>query len=186
MSGRGIASAPMRVDAGAVARLERMAAARRGAARGPGRLRVLDRFDDLGAWKAAASDGVTAALSAAQGVAGPALRLDFDLGGTAGYAAAARALPLDLPPNYEISVLRCAPTRRRTNSRSSSSTQAATTSGGSIAANFEFPRQWQRIRIRKRQIEFAWGPITGRELHTRQRIEFVVAAGRGGGAARSI
>ena len=38
----------------------------------------------------------------AGGPVGRALRLDFDLAGTAGYALARRALPLDLPANYEI------------------------------------------------------------------------------------
>src|SRR5689334_13240842 len=65
-------------------------------------IRVLDRFENLEPWKAAASDGVDASLRSAQGVEGPALRLDFDLRGTAGYALAARALPLDLPANFEI------------------------------------------------------------------------------------
>ena len=66
-------------------------------------------------------------------------------------------------------------------SRSSWSTRAATTSGGSIARNYEFPRDWQHVRIKKRQIEFAWGPTQDRELRHVARLEFVVAAGRGGG-----
>ena len=37
-----------------------------------------------------------------RGCGGRALRLDFDLAGTAGYALARRALPLELPANYEI------------------------------------------------------------------------------------
>jgi hypothetical protein len=145
----------------------------------PEGLRVLDRFDDLGAWKAAASDGATAALSAAQGVAGPALRLDFDLRGTAGYAAAARALRLDLPPNYEISF-----SLRADAAENDFQVKLVDASGDNVwwfhRRNFAFPHQWQRIRIRKRQIEFAWGPTTERELHHAERLEFVVAAGRGG------
>ena len=64
-------------------------------------VRELDSFAELAPWKAGASDGVKASVHPAQGVAGKALRLDFDLGGTAGYALAQRALAIDLPPNYE-------------------------------------------------------------------------------------
>src|SRR5262249_28750204 len=52
--------------------------------------RLLDSFDDLPAWKPAASNGVAAKIETETGPHGPALRLDFDLGGTAGYALAAR------------------------------------------------------------------------------------------------
>ena len=47
--------------------------------------------------------------------------------------------------------------------------------------NYDFPRDWQLVRIKKRQIEFAWGPTQDRELKHVARLEFVVAAGRGGG-----
>ncbi|HEX6212077.1 MAG TPA: hypothetical protein VF136_14935, partial [Methylomirabilota bacterium] len=68
----------------------------------PAPVRVLDAFEDIAPWKAAASEGVHAAVHPAEGVGGRALRLDFDLAGTAGYAFARRALPLDLPKRYEI------------------------------------------------------------------------------------
>ncbi|HXH84281.1 MAG TPA: hypothetical protein VNN07_15360, partial [Candidatus Tectomicrobia bacterium] len=59
-------------------------------------VRVLDTFEDLAPWTAVASDGVRAAVGPADGPRGRALRLDFDLGGTAGYALARRALALDV------------------------------------------------------------------------------------------
>ncbi len=143
--------------------------------------RVLDRFDDLAAWKASASDGVKATIGPADGIAGRALRLDFDLGGTAGYALAARALPLDLPANYELAlwVRADAPVNDL-------QIKLVDPSGDNVwwfhRRNFEFPREWREIRIRKRQIEFAWGPIRDRELRHAARLELVVAAGRGGGS----
>jgi len=68
----------------------------------PSTVRVLDAFEDISLWKAVASDGVQAAVHPTEGVRGRGLRLDFDLAGTAGYALARRALPLDVPPHYEI------------------------------------------------------------------------------------
>jgi len=147
----------------------------------PLRAQVLDRFETLESWKAAASNGVDAALRSAAGVDGPALRLDFDLRGTAGYALASRALPLDLPANYEITFdLRAdAPVN-------DFQVKLVDETGENVwwyrRQNFAFPREWQKVKIRKRQIDFAWGPTSERTLRHAARIEFVVAAGRGGGA----
>jgi hypothetical protein len=143
--------------------------------------RVLDRFDDLALWQVGASDGVGASLHAARGATGLALRLDFDLAGTAGYALVARSLALDLPENYEIAF-----DVRATAGVNDFQVKFVDTSGENVwwyrRQNFDFPRAWQRITIKKRQIEFAWGPTRQRTLRHIARIEFVVAAGAGGGA----
>ena len=47
--------------------------------------------------------------------------------------------------------------------------------------DFEFPSEWRRIKIKKRQIAFAWGPTQDRSLRRIDSLEFVVGAGRGGG-----
>ncbi|HEX3632427.1 MAG TPA: discoidin domain-containing protein [Casimicrobiaceae bacterium] len=143
--------------------------------------RLLDDFGELSSWHAGASDGVRASIHSAEGIDGRALQLDFDLAGTAGYALAARALPLDLPANYELSfyVRADAPV----NNFQFKLTDAA---GDNVwwfnRPDFTFPRDWREVRIRKRQIEFAWGPTADRTLRHAARLEFVVAAGRGGGA----
>jgi hypothetical protein len=142
--------------------------------------RLLDRFDDVAAWRAVASDGVTASVHPVVDAKRPALKLDFDLGGTAGYAIARRALPLDLPENYAITFwLRAdAPVNDL-------QVKLVDASGDNVwwynRPNFAFPREWQPITIRKRQIEFAWGPTKERVLRQAASIELVVAAGRGGG-----
>ena len=143
--------------------------------------RLLDDFADLSPWHAGASDGVRASIHAAEGIDGRGLQLDFDLAGTAGYAVADRALPLDLPPNYEISFY--ARADAPVNNFQFKLTDA---SGDNVwwfnQPNFAFPREWREVRIRKRQIEFAWGPTADRSLRHAARLEFVVAAGRDGGA----
>jgi F5/8 type C domain-containing protein len=142
--------------------------------------RVLDRFDDPAAWRAVASDDAQASVHAAQGPDGPAIRLDFDLGGTAGYAIARRALPLDLPSNFELGfyVRGDAPMNEL-------QLKLIDASGDNVwwfhRRDFEFPHEWKLVRIKNRQIEFAWGPTTDRRLTSTATIEFVVSAGRGGG-----
>jgi hypothetical protein len=143
-------------------------------------VRVLDAFDDLAPWTAAGSDGVNAAVRPADGVQGRALRLDFDLAGTAGYAVARRAMPLDVPRRYEIVFyLRAdAPINHF-------QLKLVDASGENVwwvnRPDFEFPRRWQLVRLKQRHVEFAWGPGKDRTLRHVAAIEFVVAAGRGGG-----
>jgi hypothetical protein len=141
---------------------------------------VLDDFAAPTAWQAAASDGARAAVHQAAGPAGLALQLDFDLGGTAGYAAARRALPLDLPPNYELSFY-----LRADAPVNDLQVKFIDASGDNVwwfrQPDFEFPREWRLIKITRRQIEFAWGPSSDHTLHRVAIIEFVVNAGRGGG-----
>src|SRR5688572_23394220 len=143
-------------------------------------VRVLDAFGDLAPWTAAGSDGVHAAVRPAEGVQGRALRLDFDLAGTAGYAVARRALPLDVPRRYEIVFyLRAdAPVNHF-------QVKLVDATGENVwwvnRPDFEFPRRWQLVRIKQRHVEFAWGPGKDRTLRHVAAIEFVVAAGRGGG-----
>ncbi len=142
--------------------------------------RMLDRFDDVSAWKAVASDGVTASVASVTDAKRQALRLTFDLGGTAGYAIARRALPLEFPDNYAITFwLRAdAPVNDL-------QVKLVDASGDNVwwyhRPNFAFARDWQRVTIKKRQIDFAWGPAKDRALRQSAALEIVVAAGRDGG-----
>ncbi len=142
--------------------------------------RVLDYFGALAAWAPLASDDVSASIASAEGPHGPAMRLDFDLAGTAGYAIARRALPLDLPPNYEISFY-----LRADAPVNNFQFKLVDASGDNVwwfnRPNVAFPREWQLVTIEKRQIAFAWGPTKDRTLNHVAAIEFVVSAGRGGG-----
>jgi hypothetical protein len=149
-------------------------------ARAGGDDRLLDGFETLAAWTADASDGVRASAASTTGLRGRALRLDFDLGKSAGYAFVRRKLPLDLPENYEISF------NLRGNSPTNNfEVKIADASGDNVwwfqRPDFVFPSDWRRIRIKKRQIAFAWGPTEDRTLRRIDSLEFVVAAGSGGG-----
>jgi hypothetical protein len=142
--------------------------------------RVLDRFDDTTAWSAIASDGVRASVQLARGPDAGALRLDFDLAGTAGYAGARRALPLALPPRYELSFWLRAEAPVNT-----LQLKFVDASGDNVwwvnRPNYEFSKSWQRVTIKSRHVQFAWGPTPDRTLRHAASVELVVAAGRGGG-----
>ena len=142
---------------------------------------TLDAFDTLAPWAAEHTDDTRAAIArVGGGTFGHALRLAFDFNGVIGYATARRALPLDLPPNYELSfwVRGDAPANAL-------QFKLIDASGENVwwinRPDFAFTRQWQQIRIKKRQLEFAWGPTQERELKHAASIEFVVSSGSGGG-----
>ena len=105
------------------------------------------------------------------------MRLDFDFGNSAGYAFVRRKLPLDLPENFEISFL-----LRANAPINNFEVKLADASGDNVwwfeRHDFVFPSEWRRIKIKKRQIAFAWGPTQDRALRRVDSLEFVVAAGQ--------
>jgi len=153
-------------------------------ARGPApheATKLLDDFEQTALWQAEGSDGVSASSGKVVGREGHGLRLNFDFRGHGGYAAVRRALPLELPANYEISF-----DLRGEAPVNDFQVKLTDASGENVwwfrRSDFAFPKSWQRITIKKRQIEFAWGPSTERELRSAATLEFVVAAGREGGS----
>jgi hypothetical protein len=137
--------------------------------------RTLDDFATISNWTAAPSDGVGLDLSQDHG----ALRLDFDFHGGAGYAVAHKALDLDLPANWEISfrIRGEAPVNNL-------ELKLIDPSGRNVwwinRRNFQTPHDWREVRTKKRQIEFAWGPLGSGEMKRVAALEFAVTAGTSG------
>src|SRR5438876_135600 len=46
--------------------------------------------------------------------------------------------------------------------------------------DFEFPRAWETVATKRRQIQFAWGPAGGGEIRHVAALELAVTAGSGG------
>lgn len=143
-------------------------------------IRLPDAFAELGPWTATASDDANASLVSSTDAERHALRLTFDLAGTAGYASMNRRLPLDFPDNFELSFF------LRANAKVNNfQVKFADATGENVwwfeRQDFEFPTEWRRITIKKTQIAFAWGPTSDHSLRHTETLEFVVSAGRGGG-----
>ena len=147
---------------------------------GAGSERVLDRFDDPGLWKASASDDVKASLRQTTGTSGRALCLDYDFGGVSGYAVARRELKLEYPENYEFTF-----SVRGDAAPNTLQFKLLDASGENVwwvnRPDFDFPRDWQRVRFKQRHISFAWGPARDQSLRRSAAVEFVIVRGRGGG-----
>ena len=141
--------------------------------------RVLDDFESIAPWRAAPSDGVSLALASDAGHGGRAMRMDVDFHGGGGYAVAHRALPLELPENYEISFW-----IRGTIAPNNLEFKLIDPTGDNVwwvnRRDFAFPGGWTRVVIKKRQVSFAWGPLGGGELRQMAALELAVTAGSGG------
>ena len=131
-------------------------------------VRYLDEMENTDDWKSLASDGVSASVHDAKGVEGNALVLEYDLNKTAGYAAATRELPVTLPEDYEISFW-----MRGEAGRNNFEMKFVDASGDNVwwfrRANFQVSGDWQQIRIKRRQVEFAWGPTNDRDAQIVRR-----------------
>ncbi|HEX4780081.1 MAG TPA: discoidin domain-containing protein [Usitatibacter sp.] len=143
--------------------------------------KLLDDFASLGPWSIEASEGVKASLRADRGPGGAAMCLDFDFGDVSGYAIARRRLPLEYPANFELDF------DLRGEARPNAlQVKLVDASGENVwwyqRPDFAFPREWQAMRLRKREISFAWGPAPDHALAKTESLELAVARGKGGGA----
>lgn len=147
---------------------------------GAAQAQVTDHFERIDPWKAVASDGVRASLRGVPGRDGRAMRLEFDFGGAAGYAAARRALPLEFGDDYEISFW-----LRADAPLNNLEFKLVDASGDNVwwvsRPDFAISRDWQKVVFKKRHLRFAWGPLQDRTLRRTQHVELVVSAGRDGG-----
>ena len=146
----------------------------------PAQERVLDDFEDLAAWSVVATDDVKAGLRRASGPAGSAGCLDFDFGRVTGYVALRRKLPIEFPARYDIGF-----DVRGEMPPNALQIKFSDVSGDNVwwaqRPEYRPPAEWQRFRVRQRQIDFAWGPTTDRVLRRTEWVEFVIASGSGGG-----
>ncbi|WP_374943214.1 discoidin domain-containing protein [Sphingomonas sp.] len=140
---------------------------------------ALDTFDRVGPWVAQGSDGVKATAAASDG----ALTLAYDFGKVSGYAFVARPIAIDWAADFTV-------TLRVRGSGGVNDLQIKFTdaSGANVwwyrVPNFRPAAEWRTLRIRARDIEFAWGPAADKVLRHTDRAEIVVVRGRDGGAGR--
>ena len=141
---------------------------------------VLDAFADASGWIAAPSDGVSMKLSSDRGESGGALRVDFDFGGHAGWAASRKSFPIALPENWAFSV------RLRGESAPQTLEFKLLDRSGenvwwSVKRDLAFPKEWTTLRFPKRRVAFAWGPSDrNAPLVELGFVEITVTAASGG------
>ncbi len=141
--------------------------------------RTLDEFEKSDGWSYNLSEGVTLALSSEAGVSGNSIRIDYDFAKGTGYGGIQKLFPIDLPENFEFTFW-----LKAESPSNNFEIKFIDSTGNNVwwvnNRNYSFPGEWKKIRIKKRHIEFAWGPSAGQGLTRIDRIEFTVASFLGG------
>ncbi len=144
-------------------------------------VKTLDDFDTAAGWNYIKSEGgdVKMNITTDKGRTGNAIRLDYDFTKGTGFSGLQKLFPIDLPENYEISFW------MKANSPANNfEFKVADASGDNVwfvnQRNFVFPNEWRKIKIKKRNLEFAWGPKPSAKPPRIDRIEFTIASMVGG------
>jgi hypothetical protein len=139
---------------------------------------VIDKFDNLAEWKEIASDGAKIKLDIQKGLNRNYLRIDYDFIGS-GYCGIEKLFPFNLPHNYKFKF-----SLKGNSPKNNLEFKLVDKSGDNVwwrnQRNFDFPTDWEIITIKKRDIEFAWGPIGGGEVKNFEKIQIIIAAAEGG------
>ncbi|MCX6151194.1 MAG: discoidin domain-containing protein [Ignavibacteriales bacterium] len=139
----------------------------------------LDDFESLSGWKNIASDQVNILTSLVAGRTGKCIKIDFNFVAGSGYCGIQKEMPIDLPDNFQFSFF------IKGNAPSNNLEFKLVDKSGLnvwwlIQRNYEFPNNWKKIIIKKRHIQFAWGPIIDKNLHSMDKIEFFISSSNGG------
>lgn len=130
---------------------------------------------DVSAWKVVFSPGVEMHLAAEDGV----LRASYDFRGGAGWAGVRRPLDLDLPEDWALSFR-----LRGEGQPNTLEVKLVDGSGENVwwfrEERFAPPAEWRTVRVKKRQMKFAWGPAGGGAIRRAAALEIVLSAGEGG------
>jgi hypothetical protein len=134
---------------------------------------LLDTFDTIEGWSAAASPGATVQFAPDAGLSGGGLRVDFTLPEGGGYARVRKEFALKLPANYAFTFdlrgdappINCEfklvdPSQRNVWWRN--------------RPGFVLPADWQRLTVTRSRLVQAWGPST-QPLARVGAIEFAVS-----------
>ena len=144
-----------------------------------GQIKSLDDFQTTEGWGFIKADGVNVSTSVDKGFHGSAIKFDYDFTKGSGYGGIQKLFPMELPENYEFTF------NLKAESPSNNFEIKFIDSTGQNVwwvnnRNFDFPIDWKNIRIKKRHINFAWGPTDDHSLKRIDRIEFTIASFVGG------
>ena len=134
---------------------------------------------DAAAWSPVAAGEARLALSTTSTGGRPALRLDFDFKGGAGFVAARCPVQHEVSEDYTIAFR-----LRGVGPPNDLELKLVDSTGQNVwryvRRNLHPPARWKRFRIDSRELEFAWGPASGAVPKDLGAIELAIVAGEGG------
>ena len=136
---------------------------------------TIDDFESIDSWEKIASDAVEINTKKSDGVTSNSIEINFDFTTGTGYCGIRKKNPMALPDNFKFTfwLKGNAPVNNL-------EFKLIDGSGENVwwcnQRNFEFPTTWKKITIKKRDIQFAWGPIEDKSLKTIDKIEIFIAS----------
>lgn len=141
--------------------------------------KTLDEFNSTDGWKIFTSDGVELKISVANGLKGKCIRIDYNFTKGSGYGGIQKIIPIEFPENFQFSFY-----LKAKSPNNNLEFKLADTAGENVwwynNRNYEFPTEWKKYIIKKRKIDFAWGPTQDKTLRKTNRLEFTIASYNGG------
>ena len=140
---------------------------------------LVENFEDSLSWKINASDGVLITKNFVKSAEENIVKLEYNFSKGSGYGGIQKQFNIDLPDNYEISFFLKAKSPRNT-----LEFKLIDSTGNNVwwvnKKNFEFPTEWKKISLKKRNFSFAWGPAGGGMPKHIAKIEIIITASTGG------
>ncbi len=140
---------------------------------------TLEQFDSIDGWTIFKSDGVDANAELTNGFFGNGVCLEYNFTKSTGYGGIQKVIPLELPENFQFSFY-----VKAESPDNNFEFKLIDESGHNVwwvnNVNYKFPTKWTKIKIKKRHINFAWGPTEDKSLRQIHKIEFTVASYLGG------
>ena len=108
-----------------------------------------------------------------------AIRLDFDFNGAGGFVVARRAFSRSMPGDYAVR-FRLRGDGPLNNLEIKLVDDTGLNVWRHVATDLKLPARWKRFTVESRDIDFAWGPSSGRGITQLGSVEFAIVAGEGG------
>jgi len=141
--------------------------------------KTLDDFSSVKGWNVFSSDGVELKISSSNGINGKCIRIDYNFQKGSGYGGIQKVIPIEYPDNFQFSFY-----LKAKSPNNNFEFKLGDESGENVwwfnNRNYEFPGDWKKYIIKKRKIEFAWGPTQDKSLTKTNRLEFTIASYNGG------
>lgn len=141
--------------------------------------KTLDEFNSTHGWKIFKSDGVELKTSVVDGHKGKCIRIDYNFTKGSGYGGIQKIIPIEFPENFQFTFY-----IKAVSPNNNLEFKLADERGENVwwynNRNYEFPTGWRKYIIKKRKIEFAWGPAKDKTLRKTNRLEFTIVSYNGG------
>lgn len=146
---------------------------------------AINSFDSFENIKLIKSDNVEIDLSGIDGIKNKALNINYKFVKGTGYAGIQFDREIDLSDDFEFTFY-----IKANSPNNNFEIKFLDQKGENVwwvnNVNYEFPKDWKKVRIKRRQINFAWGPAYDKTLRKISKIEFTIASFNGGSGSVQI